>query len=73
MQISNNVFMTAYQGVQTGYNQLDQNSQKLANPNNPDKAEAIIDNLSAKNQVETNLKVIKNDNDRLGTLLDIMA
>lgn len=74
MQIANNnPFLTAQQGMQNGYQQLNKNSEILANPNQPDKAEALIDTKQAENLVSANLKAAKAADDRIGTLLDILA
>jgi len=71
MQI--NGFNQAYQGIQTGFTQLNQTSEKIADPNQTDKAEALIEQLTAKNLVETNVKSMKAADERIGTLLDISA
>lgn len=75
MQIGSNqqAFSMAQMGMQAGFNQLNQSSETLANPNETDKAEALIETKQAENLVSANLKAAKAADDNIGTLLDIMA
>lgn len=74
MQISSSdsIYM-AQKGIQNGYDKLNKNSEILATPNSPEIAGALIDNKTAENLVSANLKTIKAADERLGTLLDILA
>ncbi|MGC9385368.1 MAG: hypothetical protein ACP5D0_00335 [Hydrogenovibrio sp.] len=73
MDISTTAGAYAYQGIQSGFNQLDQDSQKLANMNNPNKAEPLVSMKQTETQVESSAKALKTADDMIGTLIDIMA
>lgn len=73
MQISEHPSINAYQGIQTGFAGLNENSKKLASPNQLDKTDALIDLKHNETQVEASAKALKASDDRIGTLLDIMA
>lgn len=73
MQVTSNPFISAYQGIQTGFQQLDNNSAQLASPNQPNKTDALIDLKQTETQVEASAKALKSADDRIGTLLDILA
>ncbi|MBD3821591.1 hypothetical protein [Hydrogenovibrio sp. JE_KL2] len=61
------------QGMQKGFEQLDQASKDIANPNQPDKASGLVQTKFSETQVEASTKSLKAADDRIGTLLDIMA
>ncbi|KUJ75315.1 hypothetical protein AVO42_08255 [Thiomicrospira sp. XS5] len=73
MDISTSANAYAYQGIQNGFNQLDSTSAKLADMNNPDKAEPLVDLKQSETQVQSSAKALKTGNDMLGTIIDIMA
>jgi flagellar hook protein FlgE len=73
MNISSSSMMNAYSGIQTGFNNLAQTSQQLANPNQPDKAQALVQHKLDANLVEVNAKSLKTADQMIGTLLDVMA
>lgn len=73
MNISGSAMNNAYTGIQTGLKNLELNSQKIASPNVPDKAEPLIMHKLDANLVETNAKVIKTTDEMLGSLIDVMA
>ncbi|WP_024851128.1 hypothetical protein [Hydrogenovibrio kuenenii] len=73
MEVSGSASQYSIQGMQKGFNQLDQASKDIANPNQTDKAPDLIQTKQSENQVEASAKSFKAANDRIGTLLDIMA
>lgn len=73
MDISNSAAALAYQGIQTGFNGLNENAKQLANPNHVDKTEALVGLKENENQVQASAKALKSADDRIGTLLDILA
>ncbi len=73
MDISTSANAYAYQGIQNGFNQLDNTSAKLADMNNPDKAEPLVDLKQSETQVQSSAKALKTGNDMLGTIIDIMT
>ncbi|HEY9018981.1 hypothetical protein [Thiomicrospira sp.] len=73
MNISGSAMNNAYTGIQTGFKNLELNSQKIASPNVVDKAEPLIMHKLDANLVETNAKVIKTSDEMLGSLIDVMA
>lgn len=73
MNISGSAMQNAYTGIQTGLKNLELNSQKIASPNVPDKAEPLIMHKLDANLVETSAKVIKTSDEMLGSLIDVMA
>ncbi len=76
MNISSSPLINAYQGVQNGFQQLDQHSQKLASPsinNQTDKAEELVNMKQTEQQTLASLKGVKSADNVLGTIIDIMA
>lgn len=73
MNISSNPMINAYQGMQNGFNQLTENSAKIASPNVPDKAEPLIMHKLDAQQIEASAKAIKTYDQMIGTLIDVMA
>ncbi|AZR82061.1 MULTISPECIES: hypothetical protein [Piscirickettsiaceae] len=73
MDISTSANAYAYQGIQNGFNQLDNTSAKLADMNNPSKNESLVDLKQSETQVQSSAKALKTGNDMLGTIIDIMA
>ena len=71
MDISNNPMMTAYQGIQNGFNQLDKDSKVLSSPNQLDKTEALVN--QDETQVQASAKAVKAADDMIGTLIDTFA
>ncbi|UQB41366.1 hypothetical protein JX580_06610 [Thiomicrospira microaerophila] len=69
--ISSVAMTNAYAGMQTGFNNLTQTSAKLANPDYPDKAQALVQHKMDAQLVEVNAKALKTADDMIGTLLDI--
>ena len=65
--------INAYQGMQNGFNQLTENSAKIASPNVPDKAEPLIMHKLDAQQIEASAKAIKTYDQMIGTLIDVMA
>lgn len=73
MNISGSAQANAYAGMQKGFENLAQNAQKIANPNNQDLTQPLIGQMQDKTLVEVNAKSFKNADDRIGTLLDLFA
>jgi Domain of unknown function (DUF1078). len=73
MDISTSANAYAYQGIQNGFNQLDNTSAKLADMNNPSKNESLVDLKQSETQVQSSAKALKTGNDMLGSIIDIMA
>ncbi|WP_044410554.1 hypothetical protein [Thiomicrospira microaerophila] len=73
MNISSNPMMNAYSGIQTGFNNFTQTSQQLADPNQPDKTQALVQQKLDANLVEVNAKALKTADQMIGRLLDVMA
>lgn len=73
MEVSGSASQYAIQGMQKGFEQLDQASKELANPNQPDKENGLVQTKFSETQVEASTKSLKAADDRIGTLLDIMA
>lgn len=73
MDISNNPFASAYQGIQNGFQQLDKNSEVLSSPNQPDKTEALVNLKQDETQVQASAKAVKAADDMIGTIIDIFA
>lgn len=69
--ISSVAMTNAYAGMQTGFNNFTQTSAKLANPDYPDKAQALVQHKMDAQLVEVNAKALKTADDMIGTLLDI--
>jgi hypothetical protein len=63
----------AYMGIQSGMRGLEESSQKIANPDYIDKSEPLIQTQLDANQIQSSAKVLKAEDDRIGTLLDIKA
>lgn len=68
-----NPMMSAYQGMQTATQQLNENSAKIASPNVVDKDEPLIKHRMDANQFEASAKAIKTHDQMIGTLLDVTA
>lgn len=73
MQVSSSAAAYAYQGMQDGFNRLTENSQQLANPNNTEIAEPLIELKQNETQVQASAKSFKSYDEMIGTLIDIMA
>lgn len=76
MQVSgtnNSALLNAYQGMQNGFNGLNENSQKIANPSSEKQLEALVDVKLDANQVQASAKAVKAADDAIGTIIDIMA
>lgn len=75
MQVSgsNSALLNAYQGMQNGLNGLNENSQKIANPNLTEQLDALVDAKLDANQVQASAKAVKAADEAIGTIIDIMA
>lgn len=73
MEVSNSAAAYAYQGMQDGFNRLADNSQQLANPNNVNKTEPLVELKQNETQVQASAKSFKSYDEMIGTLIDIMA
>lgn len=73
MNITHAASHLAYQGIQTGFKNLEINSQKIASPNVVDKAEPLVMHKMDANLVQVSAKALKTSNEMLGTIIDIMA
>lgn len=73
MQISNSAAINGYKGMQEGFNRLDAASQQLANPNQTDKTQALLELPKQTLQVEASAKAVKAHDDMIGSIIDIMA
>lgn len=73
MQISGNPFISAYQGMQNGFNQLGKESEVLASPNRPDKTEALVNLKQDEVQVQASAKAAKTADNMIGTIIDIFV
>jgi len=73
MNISSNPMINAYKGMQAGFNQLTDNSAKIASPHVTDKAEPLIMHKLDAQQIEASAKAIKTYDQMIGTLIDVMA
>ncbi|WFE68358.1 hypothetical protein P8S54_09065 [Thiomicrospira sp. R3] len=69
--ISSSAMSQAYAGMQTGFNNLTQTSAKLADPNQLDKTQSLIEHKQDAQLVEVNAKALKTADNMIGTLLDI--
>ena len=70
-----NPSMTAYNGMQNGFERLNSNSTVIANPNSDsnETANALIDTKMTATDIEAMVKVLKTEDDLIGRLLDIKA
>lgn len=73
MEISGSASQYAIEGMRKGFDQLDKASQQVANPNEPDKASGLIETKQSETQVQASAKSFKAADDRIGTLLDVIA
>ncbi|MDY0137896.1 MAG: hypothetical protein RBS36_12070 [Thiomicrospira sp.] len=73
MNIQANPMMNAYQGIQNGFQQLTENSAKIASPQQTDKAEPLINHKRDAQQIEASAKAIKTYDQMIGTIIDVMA
>lgn len=72
MDISNaSAYQTAYQGVKTGFDDLNESTKKIAHPNHHDKIDSLIEQKASEKQVQSSAKALKTADDMIGTLLDI--
>ncbi|MDR9497665.1 MAG: hypothetical protein RI556_00655 [Hydrogenovibrio sp.] len=68
-----NAAYQAMQGMNDGFQRLNQNAQVLATPAHPDQAESLVNLNQNETQVQSSAKALKAHDDMLGTLIDIMA
>lgn len=61
------------QGVQWGMQNLNVQAQKIANPLESDKTDAVVMTKMDQTAIEANLKVLKTADELVGSLLDIKA
>lgn len=73
MNISGSPAAYAYQGIQDGFNRLNNTSQQIATPNSPNLETNLVDLKQSETQVEASAKALKTADGMIGTLIDIMA
>jgi hypothetical protein len=71
MKVSN--MSSPYLGVRSGLDSLNERSERLSDANNHDKIADLATLPQDVKQVQSSAKSLKSENDRIGTLLDIMA
>ena len=64
---------SAQQGMQQGFDNLKERSERLASPNNPDATGDLVSLSQDEKLVQSSAKALKAADDNLGTLLDIIA